>query len=661
MRNNNVEGQQLKRNILFAMDYYPLAIRLDSEMSIVIAFSALLSIALVLFVFVVRQYLLRAKAEKEYAIAQTNFEATNLQLVESEKELNRQFHKINEQKEKLKISRERYRLAVEGAEVGIWDIDMSKREVYISKKGQQIVGFENCTNSFITLEDIKNKILNTDLEEVTEKFHKHLDKESETFEVKCRIHVENDKYSWVNIRGRALHDQEGNAIRIAGSLNNINKEKLVEARINKLAYYDSLTALPNRAYFNQLIEQYIQIKKVEKFALFLVDIDNFKAVNESLGHSYGDEIIIKVAELLKLHLKENTELIRLGGDEFVIVVSHISENAELKDYANQIIEQFGKPFSYKGVSFPITLSMGISTYPMDGLKADELLKHADMALYDVKVNGKNGYKMFSFELDESFNKRLTLERDLRQAILKEEFELYYQPKLDIELGKVLGYEALIRWNHPQKGLIYPLEFIPLAEETGLIIPLGEWVICQSAKQLKEWHIMGHNELTIAINLSAKQFKDVHLVNLFKRIKVETDVDITKLELEITESTALVDMNFAIQVLNDLKRLGLKLSLDDFGTGYSSLNYLTQLPIDHLKIDKSFLNNTIEHKSGEEIIKSVISLAHACKLKVIAEGVETKKQLDFLRGENCDMIQGYYISRPVPTSEALEFICKDYNE
>jgi diguanylate cyclase (GGDEF)-like protein/PAS domain S-box-containing protein len=649
----------LKGNIIFTMDYYSLGISLGGKVSIVIAFSALLCLALVLFIFAVRQYLLRNKAEEEYAIAQMNYESSNMQLLASEEELNRQFLEIKEQKEKLKVSRERYKLAVEGAEVGIWDVDIAKGEVYISKKGKEIVGFENCNNSIITLEKIKDKIIKADRGEVTEKFYKHLQKESETFEVMCRIQVANEKYSWVNIRGRAMHDKDGNPIRIAGSLNNINKEKLTEARINKLAYYDSLTDLPNRAYFNQLMEEYIQIQQVEKFALFLIDIDNFKAINESLGHSYGDEIINNVAELLKVHLKENTELIRFGGDEFVFVVSHVTTNAELKAYAEQIIREFAEPFTYKEVSFSITLSMGISTYPFDGKQADELLKHADMALYDVKVNGKNGYKMFSFELDECFNKRLTLERDLRQAIIKEEFELYYQPKLDIKLGRVLGYEALIRWNHPQKGMIFPMDFIPFAEETGLIIPLGEWVICQSVRQLKEWHDQGHNELTIAINLSAKQFKDVHLIKLFKRISMDTDVDITKLELEITESTALYDMKFAIQVLKELKKLGLKLSLDDFGTGYSSLNYLTQLPIDHLKIDKSFINNTIEHKSGEEIIKSVISLAHACNLKVIAEGVETKKQLDFLREENCDMIQGYYISRPVPRHEALEFMQFEY--
>lgn len=641
------------------MDYYSLIVSVYSEISVVIAFSALLSIVLVLSVFVVRQYLLRIKAEREYAIAQKKFEASKLKLVVSEVELNRQFLEIKEQKENLKVSRERYKLAVEGAEVGIWDVDMLKREVYISKKGKQIVGFENVTNDFITLLEVKARIIKADIDEVREKFYQHLNKESETFEVKCRIHVTDDKYSWVNIRGRALHNQEGNPIRIAGSLNNINKEKLAEARINKLAFYDSLTGLPNRAYFNQLMEEYIQVKQIEKFALFLIDIDNFKAINESLGHTYGDEIISNVAGLLKMHLKEDSELIRFGGDEFVFVVSHITTNADLKIYAEQIIQEFEKPFVYKDVSFPITLSMGISTYPFDGKQADELLKHADMALYDVKVNGKNGYKMFSFELDESFNKRLTLERDLRQAIIKEEFELYYQPKLDISLGRVLGYEALIRWNHPLNGMISPMDFIPLAEETGLIIPLGEWVICQSVKQLKEWHKEGHSELTIAINLSAKQFKDVHLVNLFKKISFDPDIDITKLELEITESTALYDMRFAIQVLKDLKALGLKLSLDDFGTGYSSLNYLTQLPIDYLKIDKSFITNTIEHKSGEEIIKSVISLAHACNLKVIAEGVETKKQLDFLREENCDMIQGYYISRPVPRHEALEFMHIEY--
>lgn len=650
----------------FVMAMYPMALRMDSYASSTFLNTILICLAIVLGLVIIKQYAHRKRIQNEYLETQRSLkeslmelESANFQLMASEQELNRQFLEIREQKEKLKISRERYRLAAEGAEVGIWDLDLENKEMYVSKKGKEVFGLADQELSTNMLIAIKNKILESDYQEVKEKYDNHINNKSDAFEVKCRIKVTDDKYSWVYIRGRALRDGQGQVIRIAGSVNNINKEKLTEARIRKLAYYDSLTGLPNRAYFNQLMDEYIQTKSYDKFAIFLIDIDNFKAINDSLGHSYGDEIIIKVAEHLKKHINKDSELIRFGGDEFLIIVHNIKTNAELKCFAEVIIDEFNKPFINEGLVFPITLSMGVATYPFDGQQPDELLKHADMALYDIKVNGKNGYKMFSFELDETFNKRLTLERDLRKAISNMEFELYYQPKLDVSKGRVLGYEALLRWNHPVNGMVSPLEFIPLAEETGLIIPIGEWVICESIKQLKEWHRMGYAELTIAVNLSARQFRDVHLIDLFKRIYNEMDVDMSRLELEITESTALEDIKFAVHILNNLKKLGIKVSLDDFGTGYSSLNYLTQLPIDYLKIDKSFLNNTIKHRSGEEIIKSVINLAHACDIKVIAEGVETKEQMDFLRNEDCDMIQGYYISKPVPIEEALAFVNISY--
>ncbi|MBC8157535.1 EAL domain-containing protein [Armatimonadetes bacterium] len=534
-------------------------------------------------------------------------------------------------------------------------MDVAKREIYISKKGKEISGFDNCGIGTVTLDEFHQKIVQSDQQEVEDKFQQYLNKEIDTFEVKCRIKVSDDKYTWISLRGRGLCNEEGEVIRIAGSLNNINKEKVAEAKINRLAYYDPLTDLPNRAYFAQLMETMITEKKLEKFALLFIDIDNFSAVNESLGHSCGDQILCNISEILKKQMVFGNELVRFGGDEFVIVVKNVVSNAQLKAYVEQILKEFQKPFEIGGENFHITLSMGISTYPFDGETAEKILKHADIALNNVKAHGKNGYKLFSFELDESVAKRLKLERDLRKAVENKEFELFYQPKFDIGRNQVLGYEALLRWHHPKRGLVSPLEFIPVAEETGLIIPIGEWVIQKAAEQLYYWQQQGHAELTIAVNLSARQFKDERLVDRFRQIRKTTGVDLTKLELEITETTALYDIQYAINVLRELKELGLKISLDDFGTGYSSLNYLTQLPIDHLKIDKSFLKNTIEQKSGEQIIRSVIGLAHACNLKVVAEGVETRGQLDFLRDEKCDMIQGFYISRPVPKHEAIVFM------
>ncbi len=634
----------------------------QSFFSVLFLANACLNVLLLFFVG--KNFKQKVKLRKEFKLSEQNLKITNRelaaanqQLVASDHELYQQFKELKDQKEKLKVSRERYRLAADGSEVGIWDIDMRKKGIYVSKKAKEIIGI-NELEELITFEEAVDKIVKRDQEDVLEKFKKYVHGETDAFQVKCRIRVAKGKYTWVNIIGKALRNEEGLALRVAGSISNINKEKIAEAKINRLAYYDPLTDLPNRAYFNQLMEEYIETKKFEKFALLFIDIDNFKSVNESLGHSYGDEILCKIADLLKKKTSQY-ELVRFGGDEFVIVVTNIQTNHELKAYVEDILSEFQKPFSIEGLDFFITLSIGVSTYPFDGEQFEELLKHADIALNEVKLQGKNGYKLFSFELDESVAKRLKLERDLRRAIENKEFELYYQPKLDLFHNKVLGYEALIRWHHPKRGLISPFEFIPVAEETGLIIAIGEWVIHTAMEQLHQWQLEGYSELTIAINLSVKQFKDTHLVERFKNIVAASGVDITKLELEITESTALYDIHYAINILQDLKALGVKVSLDDFGTGYSSLNYLTQLPIDYLKIDKSFIKNTILQKSGEQIIRSVIDLAHACNLKVIAEGVETKNQLDFLREEKCDMIQGFYISHPVPKNEAIEFMAMNY--
>jgi len=644
----------------------PFAISLSKNVSFgtVLFFCAL--IVIIASAIICLQSKKKHKLEKEYKKAKGSLEesmieleSANLQLIASEEELHRQFLEIQEQKEKLRLSKERYKLAIEGAEVGIWEYDVAEKKVYTSKKGKEILGRQDIEGNILTPKQIKEIVLDGDFEELIEKYCRHIDNKTDTIEARIRIRVQKDKYAWVNVRGKALRDESGRALRLAGSITNINKEILAEAKIKKLAYYDALTNLPNRAYFNLIMEEYINESKYEKFAIILIDLDNFKSINDSMGHSFGDEIIDKAAKKIEKHLVNNELLIRFGGDEFVIVVPGVKTNKEIKQMAEDILAEFEMPFYNEDLTFHITLSMGIATYPYDGEKSEELLKHADMALYDVKVNGKNAYKMFSFELDEQFNQRINMERDLRKAIENNEFELYYQPKLDLKMERVYGFEALIRWIHPEKGIISPLDFIPLAEETGLIIPIGEWVIRDVVEQLKKWNSSGLYNMTIALNLSPKQFKGVYLLELFNSIKEDQQIDMSRLEVEITESTALENIDSAIFILEELKKLGVKVALDDFGTGYSSLNYLTQLPIDYIKIDKQFINDTIKQKSGEAIIKSVIELAHACNFKVIAEGVETASQMEFLGKENCDMVQGYYISEPLPVDRAIELAVMKY--
>jgi diguanylate cyclase (GGDEF)-like protein/PAS domain S-box-containing protein len=618
-----------------------------------------LTVIIILLLFFVKDYTLRKKAEKEMILTKNNLqesymelEAAHEQLLSSEEELNRQFIELQQKEEALRISRERYRLASKGAEVGMWDWDFNLSGIYLSTKAKEIVGLEE--KGLIPSDIIIKKIVKIDRDLFKSQFKSHYDGKNDIFEVKCRIRVSTQQFSWVYIRGKILFD-EGKPIRIAGSINNINKEKLSEAKIKKLAYYDELTNIPNKAFYNKTIKRYRKDNRTEKFAILFVDLDNFKSINDCLGYEYGDNVLKKIVEILSNNIKFGDELIRFGGDEFIIIARNFDTKEQLKNYAENIIRNFRETIQISGFGLSITLSIGISVYPNDDDKLENLLKHADMALNEAKHKGKDRCEVYSKELNDSIVSKVQLERDLRQAIANNEFKLYYQPKFNLTKDKIIGYESLIRWQHPERGLVSPIEFIPFAEEVGLILPIGEWVIKESINQLSKWNNMGYKDISISINLSPKQFKDINLITLFKNVLREKNVQAKYIELEITETTAIYDMGYAVKVLKELREIGFKIALDDFGTGYSSLNYLNSLPIDILKIDKSFIDNIIVKKEGEQIIKSVISLAHAYSMEVIAEGVETEEQLDFLREENCDAIQGYYVSKPKINCEAISMI------
>lgn len=574
----------------------------------------------------------------------------------SNKDYDALYQEIQSHKEALKITRERYRLATEGAEVGIWDYDFSKKNLYMSTKAQHIIGIDG-KHKLITIPMIRRLIANEDVYFVEKALEEHLSGNSEVIDIQFRLKLTRERFIWIRMRGRTMFDHDGRPVRAAGSISNIDEEKAVEQRVLQLAYYDSLTELPNRQFFSDEMNEMIFDNEASSFALIIIDIDNLKAVNDSLGYKAGDMVIENVAGILKKHLKLDQRLYRFGGDEFIIISKDIMAKEEIEVFIEGITSEFQQPFDIDGLGFSVTLSIGVAIYPIDGDNLDVILKHADTALNHAKQKGKNGYEIFSFEMNKNLNERLQLERELRHAITHDEMELYYQPKLDISTRKIVGYEALLRWNHYKKGLIMPMEFIPLAEETGLIIPIGEWVIAEAVKQLKLWHDDGHDELMVSINLSARQLKDVHLVKFFKKLIKKSGVNPEMIELEITETAALYDINYAISILTELKALGLKVSLDDFGTGYSSLNYLRALPVDTLKIDKSFLT-TNEDRQNIEIIKSVIALAHACEMNVVAEGVETTDQLAFLEKEQCDLMQGYLFSKPLPVAEAIRLKVED---
>lgn len=443
------------------------------------------------------------------------------------------------------------------------------------------------------------------------------------------------------------------------ALKDITEMKKKEEILYNMEYYDSLTGLPNRSLFTDRLKMALAQSKRNKemCALIILDLDNFKAINDTLGHSVGDMLLKQVSEKIKGYLREVDTVARIGGDEFIIIQPQIKEISDATKAADRILGKFQQPWRLEGKDYYITASMGIGIYPNDGEDPQTIFRNADTALYRAKELGRNNYQLYTESMNQKVFQRLDIENSLRRAIEREEFVLFYQPQVDINSGGIVGLEALLRWYHPDYGLVPPMEFIPIAEESGFIVTISEWVLTTACMQSKKWIDSGLDPHLIAVNLSARQFQQYDLVEVIDRIRCNSRLEPRLLELEITESTAMQDLNFTIDVLNQLRKKGIRVSLDDFGTGYSSLNYLRQLPIDTLKIDKSFVRDITANSKEEAIAKSVISLAHKLKLTVVAEGVETNEQLLFLKKEGCDKAQGYLFSKPLPADE-IEKMLRD---
>jgi len=424
-----------------------------------------------------------------------------------------------------------------------------------------------------------------------------------------------------------------------------------ERKINFMAFHDDLTGLPNRRLFDERVN--IAIKLYEKspqkmFGLMYFDLDRFKQINESLGQHIGDLLLKEVADRLQECMEGKNTVYRWGGDEFVLFLDDVSE-AEVKRIAKKILEVLAKPFHVKGHEMYITPGIGISLYPPDGDNLDELLRKADAAMYQAKKEGGNNYQFFNPLLDHDTREKLELENQLRKALVKKEFSLHYQPIIDLSTNKISAVEALIRWNHTKRGNIPPDQFIPIAEETGMILPIGEWVLKTACEQMKEWQDNGLLIPTISVNISIRQFYQPNLVAIISQILAETQLEPSCLTIEITESMTM-DVQAATDILYELKKLGVNISIDDFGTGYSSFSYLRKFPIDNLKIDKIFIRDIAKTKEDENIATSILLMAQRLGLNVIAEGVETKEQLGVLRDNQCNKAQGYLFSKPLSSDD-----------
>lgn len=423
-------------------------------------------------------------------------------------------------------------------------------------------------------------------------------------------------------------------------------------KIEYQEYHDPLTGLPNRVLLHDRLKVALTQAeyKHQMVAVLLIDLDRFKNINETLGHRMGDLLLQSVAMRVTRCAREGDTVSRLGGDEFIMILSDIAQVQEVITVANKIVDVLSnEPFDLDGHELYITPSIGISVYPNDGDDSETLVKNADMAMYRAKEHGRNNYQLHTPAMNAAATERLALENNLRRALDKDEFLVYYQPKIDLKSGRMTGMEALIRWNHSEWGLVPPFKFIPVAEETGLIVPIGDWVLRAACEQNKRWQEQGFPPMRVAVNLSGHQF-DTALVGKVKRVLMETGLEPEWLELEITESMLMKNTDLVVEIIQDLKDMGIHISIDDFGTGYSSLSYLERFPIDSLKIDQSFVRFIENPETDGVLARAIISLAHSLKLNVIAEGVETESQLEFLRTEKCDACQGFFFSKPVPAEE-----------
>lgn len=468
--------------------------------------------------------------------------------------------------------------------------------------------------------------------------------------------IKNSAGNYLNLEVSLKHTTLGSKGRILAVVRDISEREFAKEKIYRLANFDPLTKLPNRTLFNDRLHIALAHAKRngEQLAVLFLDLDRFKTINDSLGHHVGDFILQEVAERLQLCIRDEDTLCRMSADEFIIVLTDVEKSSNVTRIISRMVSTLSMPFIVENAELRVTSSMGISFYPHNGHTPEVLVKHAELAMYHAKENGRNNYQFFTESLNQIVTERLSLENSLRLAIERNEFVLYYQPQISLQTNRLIGVEALIRWNHPQYGLTSPAKFIPVAEETGLIIPIGEWVLREICRQHLSWIEFGLPAIQIAVNVSAIQFQEKQFLFTLQEIIKSYNIDPSYLDIELTEGIIMKNATKAIKELHLLKELGVKLSIDDFGTGYSSLQYLSQFPIDKLKIDQSFIRAMSSDNSSLAIVETIISLAEKLLIKVIAEGVETNEEIKKLQKCGCDEIQGYYFSKPLPAHKFIEW-------
>jgi diguanylate cyclase (GGDEF)-like protein/PAS domain S-box-containing protein len=481
--------------------------------------------------------------------------------------------------------------------------------------------------------------------------------EIETFSAERRCVRKDGSVIWTNRTVSLVRDAAGVPLYFIRVIEDVTQRNQLQQELHDMAHRDSLTQLPNRRLFYDRLEHALDQAKRRSWTtgIMFIDLDRFKLINDTLGHSAGDQMLQKIAARLTECVRADDTIGRLGGDEFAVILSQLTRPEDARFPAQRIIDAFASAFQIDGNEMFMTASIGISSCPPDSPDADALINHADAAMYEAKKHGKNTFRFYAAATNERHTKELLIEKDLRQALAQNEFVLHYQPKANLKTREITGFEALLRWQRADGRLVPPMEFIQPLEESGLIVPVGKWVLSAACAQIQAWQAAGLTPVPIAVNLSARQFYQQDLAAMVQRVLTEHHVAANLLELEITESAAMHNAEATSNTLRSLKALGVRMAIDDFGTGYSSLGYLKRFPISALKIDRSFITGLPDDQDDASIAQAIITLAHALRLKVIAEGVENLAQLEFLAAKGCDEMQGYYFSRPLPADQSTEFL------
>jgi diguanylate cyclase (GGDEF)-like protein/PAS domain S-box-containing protein len=573
----------------------------------------------------------------------------------------------------LKQNQRRLSNAQRIGEMGDWECDVASDRMVPSEQAWRIFGHDPSQGE-LSLEQWLAIVHEDDAPALREAWQQAV-ASGQPFAIDHRIVHPNGQLRHVHQQVEVTtHGADGGALHLAGAVHDITRHKEAEEQIRRLAHYDPLTGLPNRLLFTEQLQKALSLalRHGRQAAIMFVDLDHFKRVNDTLGHNAGDELLRVVAKRLSSSLRSNdsvtrgsvnatqNSIARLGGDEFIVLLTEISEAADAAAVARRIVAALAEPVTVQGTEIFVGASIGVAMYPCDGEDIDTLLMHADTAMYRAKAAGRGGFQFYDRSMNAQALERLQMEARLRRALDRNEFVLHYQPRVDVRTGRILSAEGLIRWQHPERGIVPPGEFIKMAEDTGLVMPIGEWAINVACRQVAQWRGLGLGVIPVAVNLASTHLQERGLPALVAAALRRHGVPASSLELEVTESILMTEPELSIAIAGELAAMGVRMSIDDFGTGYSSLSYLKRLPIDALKIDRSFVRDLETDPDDEAIVSAIIVLAHALKLKVVAEGVETPAQLAFLKSRHCDEYQGFLSSRAV-TPEEFALLLREHVE